>query len=1292
MSLKKLDSYNLFSKLFAVSELPAEEQAQTIDFLVRFAWFNILFFPLGALGIWIASPEQYLRPMMATLLVVVVYTSMLFLTKRGKVKLASIVTIGFLWIFVSFLAFTGEGVESPSYIGYFVVAFLAGILLGGRVLFIMTGISIFSGLVLVYLANVGLLPEDQYTQTPFITWVIATMFMVLLALLQAYNKRVAQHSLERAEAELAERKQAEERLRASEEKFAKAFLTSPDSIIISDLASGQYLEVNDSFLRDTGFERDEIIGFTSVERNIWATPEERSRMVAALQTQGQLQNMEVQYRRKSGEVRDALISAEIIELGGGGKHLLATVRDITERKQMEAALNLAAQRFRQVMLNVQDVVWLASLDGSTLLEVSQALEELYGLPVNVLKTNPDLWMDVVHPDDKGLASASNELLAENGYSETEYRIRRPDGSVRWVLDRKSILKDAQGKPVGIGGVATDITGRKQAEEKLRESEEKYRSLLGSLDNVIASVDESGRFLYLNDTAALQLGGAAESLVGKTMQELFPAAFASRQLERVRQVIHEDRAVVTELPTLVQGQLRWYRTAIYPVHDEAGKVIYALINSTDIHNLKMAEASLRQQLDTEKVVAEISQQFTHIDMTSRYQIILGALARLGSQVDVDRCYVFSYDSEADVFSNTHEWCAEGIKPSDNLARRYSAHDNSQLLQPLLHGEVLNIPSVADLPVDDPGCASMKENGVVSVLCLPLIGEKGTLGLIGFESVRREHTWQEAEINLLSIVGRILATGHDRLIKEREILQLNQSLEQRVGERTAEVHDLYDNAPAGYSSLDAAGLIISMNQTQLNWLGYRCEELLGRPITILLSESSQAVFRESFPIFRQTGSVSNLELEFIRKDGSLMPVLVNASAIYDQQGNYISSRSTIIDNSQRKAAEAAIQRANQELEHALRMKDAFLANMSHELRTPLNGILGVSEILQEEIRGPLNERQHTMLKIIDSSGRHLLSLINDILDLSKVEAGKLEIHLEVVSIADLCQASLMFIKQPAMKKGITVEFLPDPLVSTIEADSRRMKQVLVNLLNNAVKFTPAKGRITLAVHAQSEKHSIDFSISDTGIGIARDDLQRLFTPFTQVESSLTRQYEGTGLGLALVKELTELHGGNVWVESEPGKGSTFTVSIPWIPNASTQKALFAAENSDIPGTQAAKTPKTVKKVLLAEDNEVNSATVGDYLESLGYTMIYAANGHEAIEKAYEYQPDIILMDVQMPVMDGLAATRRLRAAPQFASVPIVALTALAMPGDRERCLEAGATVYVSKPVGLKELASLISALPS
>jgi len=362
------------------------------------------------------------------------------------------------------------------------------------------------------------------------------------------------------------------------------------------------------------------------------------------------------------------------------------------------------------------------------------------------------------------------------------------------------------------------------------------------------------------------------------------------------------------------------------------------------------------------------------------------------------------------------------------------------------------------------------------------------------------------------------------------------------------------------------------------------------------------------------------------------------------------------------------------------------MSHELRTPLNSILGMAEILKENVYGDLNSEQQQSVGYIEESGRHLLTLITDILDMAKIEAGKTELLITPVVAQDVCQASLLFIKQVAQKKRINVVTTFDPAIDIIQVDERRLKQILVNLLSNAVKFTPEDGQLGLEMTGDKADGVVHFTIWDTGIGIAPEDLSRLFRPFEQLDNRLSRQYEGTGLGLVLVYRLVELHGGSVAVESAGiGQGSRFTVSLPWrvSENELSGSPLVQTESSPAHGSPSA-------VVLLVEDNEVNIATLAAFLQVKTYQVLTARSGIEAIERAWTERPDIILMDIQMPGMDGLEAIHHLRADSALNRIPVIALTALAMPGDRERCLAAGANEYLSKPVRLKKLTQLIDKL--
>jgi PAS domain S-box-containing protein len=636
----------------------------------------------------------------------------------------------------------------------------------------------------------------------------------------------------------------------------------------------------------------------------------------------------------------------------------------------------------------------------------------------------------------------------------------------------------------------------------------------------------------------------------------------------------------------------------------------------------------------------------------------------------------------------------------------------------------------------------------------------------------------------------------------------------------------------------GTIVYCSPAITHILGYPIQELVGRNVFDLIHPEDRPQVTQQLTLVARQPNIT-LRARVQHADGSWRDMEGTFTNLLDDPavGAIVSNFRDVTERNQMAAAleeeraslarrveerTADLTAANVALEHAAGLKDEFLASMSHELRTPLNTILGMAETVQEGVFGTNTAEQANALHHIEESGRHLLALINDILDLSKVEAGKLDLQIEDVPSEQMCQASLRLVKQSAHQKRLTVSSQIDSAVTMLQVDARRLKQMLVNLLSNAIKFTPEGGAIGLDVVGDAEAQRIHLTIWDTGIGMAADDLPRLFQPFVQLDSRLARQYNGTGLGLALVQRMAALHGGSVAVESTLGQGSRFTITLPWTATPPTadsvatvdravlpaadrapiQRALIIEDSStaatqlarylgelgaearvhphgvgalevalevcpdvilldiqlpDISGwdvlaqlkadprlraipvvvvsvvddlprgmalgadaylvkpiarqqlqevlatiaSRAAAQPEPsalplapdapqappAPVILLAEDEENNIYTLSTYLTAKGYQVVVARNGAEALERAHAVRPALIVMDIQMPGMDGLEATRRIRADATFAAIPIIALTALAMAGDRERCLAAGADDYLSKPVSMKGLVATI-----
>ncbi len=527
--------------------------------------------------------------------------------------------------------------------------------------------------------------------------------------------------------------------------------------------------------------------------------------------------------------------------------------------------------------------------------------------------------------------------------------------------------------------------------------------------------------------------------------------------------------------------------------------------------------------------------------------------------------------------------------------------------------------------------------------------------------------------------------ERIIGITEDITSQKQAEQTLRESEAYARLLFDAAPDPVSVAEVDGTMIEVNKAfeQLHHLKH--EEIRGRHISALNIFPAEEVEKseEYVAAIMQGKTMPPVELDFHTANDGIHVLEMHSYPIQVNGRPLVLSTSR--DITVHKKAKDVLHIANIEMERALHMKDEFLANMSHELRTPLNAILGISESLEEQIIGNLNEKQLKYLRTINESGRHLLELINDILDLSKIEAGRLDLNVADVDPNHLCNSSLRMVKELAQKKDLRISLSMDAQVTSIRGDERRLKQAVVNLLSNAVKFTPQGGQIGLELKGIPQDSVVQIIVSDNGIGIAEGKLDRLFKPFVQLDSSLSREYPGTGLGLALVAQMIRLHGGGVGVNSELGKGSRFVISLPWVQN---EQAASAERTPTEPRAKSQSDGKRKGKILIVEDTESISFLLKDYISHLGYEVILAQDGINGVEQAIKEQPDLIIMDVMMPGIDGLEATKRIRTIKNLQQIPIIALTALAMTGDRERCLEAGMTDYMSKPIQMQKLAKMLT----
>ena len=512
----------------------------------------------------------------------------------------------------------------------------------------------------------------------------------------------------------------------------------------------------------------------------------------------------------------------------------------------------------------------------------------------------------------------------------------------------------------------------------------------------------------------------------------------------------------------------------------------------------------------------------------------------------------------------------------------------------------------------------------------------------------------------------------------------SIEKELKEGERKYRELEVQLPQTVFELDSLGNIAFINRSGCQIFGYAPEDLLAgvNILQVVAKEDKEKVDRDIKLALHGTAQVHEYRLQ--KKDGGTFPVIAYLTPIV-RNGKTVGLRGIFLDISERKRTEEELKSAMEAAQAAARAKSDFLANMSHEIRTPMNAVIGMTSLLSET---ELSKDQKDYLETIKTSGHDLLAIINDILDFSKIERGMIELEYKPLQIQACIKDALSLISSQASEKGLKLDYKPEGYIpETVMGDATRIRQVLVNLLSNAVKFTE---RGNIEVHAfvnelSDNSYELHISVRDTGIGISEETSAKLFQPFSQADASTSRKYGGTGLGLAISKRLVELMGGRIWFESEEGKGSTFHFTI---------KATVSESQPEIkkPTLQAKVEPKEAKdlRILLAEDNIINQRIAILMLKKLGYVADLVANGHEVIDALNKQKYDLILMDVQMPEMDGLEATREIRKRWPLNGPRIVALTAHAIEGDREKCLEAGMDDYLCKPISLESLKAALERL--
>ncbi len=1046
------------------------------------------------------------------------------------------------------------------------------------------------------------------------------------------------------------------RLRESEEKFSKAFQANPVGIAITEMETGEYLEVNESICRLVGCSPQEMVGRTTVELGVWSSVEERNRAFQSLQNGDSLRDLETQMHVRDGGHRTILLSADMIELGGK-QCVVSLVDDITERKRAVEQLEMLKVSIDK---HFDAAYWLdpnnqfVYVNDSACKSLGYTREELLGQPLTLIAP-------------RATAQSLEEVwkrLRETGFVSRESVHRRKDGT-EFPVEIVATHVRFEGKEFNCG-FARDITERKRAEEELVSKTALLEAQLDSTLDGILVVDTQGKRVLQNQRF-LEMFEVPEE-IGRGSGDTKMLRHALNQMKNPQQFrervaylyAHPDEVGRDEIELTDGGVFDRYSA---PVRDKAGKHYGRIWVFRDMTARKQAETALvTLQRYQERTLSAFGEGLQVID---RSGIIIyenpASAAMLGwgpSELVGQFGHGLMHHSRADGSPYPHEECKILATLQDGVARR-------------VEDEVFWRKDGTSFPA--------------AYICTAMRDEAGEIieVVVAFRDITEQQRAEER-----------LRAGHEAFRESEQRLRL--ALES--GQIGVWHQDLYAGA---FTADDRLFDLFGIPLNEFRSIPF--ETFLER---VHVADRARVVF-ELGSLWEGAAS-AKAEFRAVRPDGSIRQAVGNGLSVIGEDGKVKRAVGIVIDVTERKEAESQrealvnelrehkknleslvasrtsdLSVAKEEAERANRAKGLFLANISHEIRTPMNAIVGYAQLLENDPL--LAEAPRKKAATIRSSGDHLLQLVNDVLEMSRIEAGRVKLALDPFDLRSLLEETRqMFLPLAAAKRNeLAFEFASD-LPAALVGDAGKVRQVVINLLSNAVKFTEG-GKIHVKASAQSVasgRFAVSIAIADSGRGIAENDLARIFVAFEQTESGF--RAGGTGLGLTISRTFARKMGGDLTVTSSLGKGSTFTFLF---------EAGAAQESSVVSVPMASSNLRLATehlgcKILIVDDVATNREVLADLLTRTGFAVRVAADGEEGIQVHDNWNPRMVLMDLRMPGIDGIEAIRRLRL--KGSGSVLVALTASGVPESRDEVLKVGGNDLFLKPYRERDLLNAIGKL--
>ncbi len=1020
-------------------------------------------------------------------------------------------------------------------------------------------------------------------------------------------------------------------------KLSIAVEQNPASIVITDI-NGNIEYVNPKFCDLTGYTKEEAIGENPrILKSETTTPELYINMwntiLSGKEWKGEFHN-----KKKNGELYWELASVSAVKNSNGDiVNFLAIKEDITERKLVSEALRESEKKYREVVQNVKEVIFQTDAAGLWVF-LNQAWEEITGFSVE--ESMGQLFVNYVHPDDRQRNMELFEplIMRKKDYCRHQIRYLTKDGGFRWVEVFARLGLNEENEITGTFGTLQDITERKLAEETLKNERTLFRTIIDLLPDAVYVKDLLGRKIIANPKEVQLVGlGSEDEILNKTDFDLYPSELAIQTNEEDQLVLQSGKPILNYEGTILdqEGKIHSLLGSKVPLFDSNGKITGIVGVSHDITERKQAEDAL---------------QVAHKSLTD---ILNAALHTSIIATDVNGIItVFSKGAEKMLGYSAQELVGKqtpAIVHLESEVANRSKELSIEFKRPIQGFEVF-VSKAKIQEHEERTWTYIRKDGTsisVNLIITAIRDTKNEItGFLGIANDITERKQAEEELKRISTRLAMATNAGGIGVWEMDLttnaLFADEQLFRLFGVEKTSVND--------------------GNEAWLNTIHPDDADRVSAEIQMAIRNEKQ--FDTEFRVCWPSGAIHTIRS---------MAILQN-----DDSGTPIQMIGVDWDITEQKKTEAVLLKARQDAEMANKAKSVFLANMSHEIRTPLNAIIGFSQLMNRDKY--LTDAQREYNISIIRAGEHLLSLINDILELSKMEAGRLELNPLNIDLGALLSDIQMFFKEQIRSKHLQfiLDISPD-LPQFVLVDDNKLRRIFINLIGNAIKFTDEGG---IAVHVRADqlnplKSRLIVEVQDSGPGIPENEIGKLFKHFVQTSSGVSKS-SGTGLGLALSRELAVLMGGNISVTSEVGKGSVFTFYV----EIEVGKAE-AVQNSIKERVISIANKLEECRILVVDDTEENRQVVVRLLNLVGFTTKEAVNGQDAIAKFEEWNPHLILMDMRMPILDGYESTRRIKLTEKGKQTPIVALTASSFEDEQKKIGELEIHGYIRKPFRESEL---------